>query len=157
MIYRYESVNGSAIEVEIAEEWGEILIELDSEERRNNKRNTGANRERRSKDTGKRQKIGRNIPLSAFEFLDGALFSDKCDILADIIEDEYEAEKRAALRLALILLKPDERALLEQIFIHKKKAVDIARETGKSEAAVSQWRKRIYNKIKKHLPDGVIF
>jgi RNA polymerase sigma factor (sigma-70 family) len=157
MIYRYKSLKGAAIEVEIAEEWGEILIELDNEEQRSNDRNIGANREYRDKNTGKRRKVGRNRQLSEFEFLEGALFSDNADILADIIEKECKTEKQIFLRAAIAELQPQQRELLDKIFIHKQKAAEIARADGVSEAAIHGRLKKIYNKLKKHLPDGVKF
>jgi RNA polymerase sigma factor (sigma-70 family) len=147
MTYQYAFSTGDVNEVDVTKEMYIKLTKLDNEEQNNDRRNTGEHR-----------KAGRHIQLSALTFLDGnpcydyrSDFADDTDILADILDKEASQERTAKIRTALAKLKPRQLALIIKLFVYGQKAVDIAREMGISEAAISQSLKKIREHFKKYL------
>ena len=113
------------VEIDVPEEWGEVLIELDRQEYNNNKKETR-----------------RNCSLDAYN-ADGNLVSDETDIEGDLfLHEDYKK-----LYEAIHKLGPWQRYLIEQVFFAGKKQNQIAAETGLGKAAIS----RAISRAKKNL------
>jgi len=153
MQYRYKFSNGDVSNVEISSElWVEIK-EMDAETQRINRRASGG-----------RRKAGRNLLFSELtyycdgtdvDYINDVLLNDNSDILAEIIEKEMAYSQHAALSRGISSLQPQQRTLLTKIYIQRKKAVDVAREEGVSEAAISQRLKLIYGKLRTHIETAI--
>lgn len=76
----------------------------------------------------------------------------------DIIDESTDIEEATLrkidaekLRQALQMLEPQQKWLLEQIFVKGKSKVEIARELGVWKTAISNRLQKIYRRIKKFL------
>ena len=115
------------------------------------------NCERRN--TGGHLKAGRTLLFSEyahagsdhFDYINDYALSDNSDMLAELIGRENETKKRIALREGYAALKPHHRELLNKIYVQNKKATEVAKESGVSDAAVSQQLQLIYRKLKAHI------
>ena len=123
MKFKYK-FNNETIEIEVTEEWGNILLDLDRQERNNNQ-------------TEKR----RHCSLNALDQDDNLLPADG-DFERDFLDDDE-------LRQHLEKLSPRQRYLLEEIHINGRSQTEIAAEEGVSVAAVHQALKRAEEKSKK--------
>jgi DNA-directed RNA polymerase specialized sigma24 family protein len=128
MKIRYEFADG-AVEIEVADDWGNLLINLDRQGYNNN------------------QKEGRrHISLDSMDY-EGEIFADDTDIAAVIIRElGYDA-----LYAAMDHLLPQQRALINKIYFEERSLVSVAREEGVGESAIRDRLNRIYQKIKKSL------
>jgi RNA polymerase sigma-70 factor (ECF subfamily) len=125
----YSFATGEKSEIEIAEEWAAVILELDRLDYNADQRETR-----------------RHCSLEAFN-LDDALFPSDVDVLADVIR----SERHGALFAALATLNPSQQELVHQVYFEGKKLVEIAREQGVSHVAVHDRLNRIYKKLKKVL------
>ena len=123
MKFKYK-FNNETIEIEVAEEWGNILLDLDRQESNNNQ-------------TEKR----RHCSLNALDQDDNLLPADG-DFERDFLDDDE-------LRQHLDKLSPRQRYLLMEIHINGRSQTEIAAEEGVSVAAVHQALKRAEEKFKK--------
>ena len=123
MKFKYK-FNNETIEIEVTEEWGNILLDLDRQERNNNQ-------------TEKR----RHCSLNALDQDDNLLPADG-DFERDFLDDDE-------LRQHLDKLSPRQRYLLVEIHINGRSQTEIAAEEGVSVAAVHQALKRAEEKFKK--------
>ena len=126
MKYEYTSVTGK-YEIEIDEQFYDILHEMDREER---------NADR---------KYYRNnpIPLSNIDF-DGKWMDDGTDILGDLIE----AEDRERLYTALTQLTDNQQALIKLVFFEGVTPSEIAQRDSVDKSAISHRLALIYTKMK---------
>ena len=109
------------VEVEVSEELGNIIVDLDRQEYNNHHKETR-----------------RHCSLDAFN-LDDALFPSEEDIEAEVVaKDQYNR-----LYAAIALLEPQQKELVRQVFFENRKIVDIAAEEGVSEAAIRNRLKKI--------------
>ena len=128
MKIKYEFVTG-AVEVEVTDDWGTILVDLDRQEYNNNHKETR-----------------RHCSLDAFN-LDDALFPSDVDVLRDILK----AENDKRLHNAIAKLEPRQQKLIRQVFFEGRGYTDIARAEGLDESAVRHATTRALKKLKKLL------
>lgn len=128
MKIKYEFVTG-AVEVEVTDDWGTILVDLDRQEYNINHKETR-----------------RHCSLDAFN-LDDALFPSDVDVLRDILKAE-DAER---LHRAIAKLEPRQQKLIRQVFFEGRGYTDIARSEGLDESAVRHATTRALKKLKKLL------
>ena len=129
MKIKYEFVTG-IVEIEVSDDWGDVLIELDRYEYNNNQ-------------TEKR----RHYSLDACDF-EGADFAVEDEDLARLFEEESLLNRLLA---AIPKLEPQQQKLLHRVLYDHEKLVDIARCEGVSKAAISRRMKKIYVSLKKYL------
>ena len=128
MKIRYQFAT-ETVEVEVSEELGNIIVDLNRQEYNNHHKETR-----------------RHCSLDAFN-LDGALFPSEEDIEAEVVaKDQYNR-----LYAAIALLEPQQKELVRQVFFEDRKIVDIAAEEGVSEAAIRNRLKKITQHLKKIL------
>ena len=128
MKIKYEFVTG-AVEVEVTDDWGTILVDLDRQEYNINHKETR-----------------RHCSLDAFN-LDDALFPSDVDVLRDILKAE-DAER---LHRAIAKLEPRQQKLIRQVFFEGCGYTDIARTEGLDESTVRHATTRALKKLKKFL------
>lgn len=128
MKIKYEFVTG-AVEVEVTDDWGTILVDLDRQEYNNDHKETR-----------------RHCSLEAYN-LDDALFPSDVDVLRDIIK----AEDNGRLRDAISRLDTDQRELVQAIFFEGMGVREYGNRHGISQSAASQRKKAVLKKIKKFL------
>lgn len=117
------------VEIEISEEWGDILIDLDRQEYNVNHKETR-----------------RHASLEAFN-LDGTLFPSDADVAVDVIgKDELER-----LYAAIGKLQPQQQELLRSVFFGGETLAAIARKEGVSKMALTNRMKKIYAALQKNL------
>ena len=127
--YRYHFSNGETISIDVSDDWGEILIDLDRQEYNINHKETR-----------------RHCSLDAFN-LDDTLFPADDDVEAEVAtKDEYRR-----LYAAIAQLSPRQQYLIQQVFIEGRKYTDIAREEGVDRTAISHATDRALKKLKKFL------
>ena len=93
------------------------------------------------RETRRHQSLERSM-TSGFDIID-----ESTDIEEETLR-KIDAEK---LRQALQMLEPQQKWLLEQIFVKGKSKVEIARELGVWKTAISNRLQKIYRRIKKFL------
>ena len=93
------------------------------------------------RETRRHQSLERSM-ASGFDIID-----ESTDIEEEMLR-KIDAEK---LRQALQMLEPQQKWLLEQIFVKGKSKVEIARELGVWKTAISNRLQKIYRRIKKFL------
>lgn len=118
------------VEIEVSEEWGNVLIEFDRRERNNNRRET-----RRHESCS-----GDNNKMNTLE-------DRKTDIEADILQ-RIDSERLAA---AIKKLLPHQRELVRKIFFEEVSAAEIARQEGVNKSSIQKRLQRIFEKLKKSL------
>lgn len=126
MKIQYQFVNGESREIEVADELGAVLLDLDRIEYNNNQTETR-----------------RHTSLDGMDF-EGGLFVAPDDT-------EQAAELRAdlsALARAMAALSADQRALLQKVYFEGRSIADIAREEGVARQSIHERMERIKNKLK---------
>ena len=130
MNIKYEFVTGEVVEIEVAEYLGEVSIEI---ERKDYNLNHKESRRHNSIEVMEEQ---------------GKQFKD---YRIDILEEIEEAEINDELHKALDKLLPQQKELIEEIFVKEKTIVKVAAEQGVTEAAIRNRLKKIYKKLKTFL------
>ena len=126
MKIKYEFAN-ETIEIEVEEEWADIVIELDRQEYNVNHKETR-----------------RHCSLEAYNLDDALLPSDE-DVERDVIADE----DKKRLYKAIAALTPDQQELVRRVYFNNERLADIAREQGVSRAALTNRMNRIIASLKK--------
>ena len=128
MKIKYEFAD-ETIEIEVDENWGAVLIELDRQEYNNDHAETR-----------------RHCSLEEYN-LDGNLVSNGGDV-----EDAFLiSEDNKKLYAAIKKLEPRQQYLIEQVYFLGRKQVDIAAEEGVSHVAITYALQRAVKKLKKFL------
>ena len=117
------------VEIEVSEEWGNILIDLDRQEYNNDHAETR-----------------RHCSLEPFN-LDDALFPSDVDVEREVLE----GLDNKALYAAIAKLQPQQQELVKRVYFRGEKIVTIAAEEGVSEAAIRNRLKKITASLKKLL------
>ena len=126
MKIKYAFQDGVVTEVEVSDEIGAVIIDMDRQEYNINHKETR-----------------RHCSLDAFN-LDDALFPSDDDVEAEVTaKDEYRR-----LYAAIALLEPQQQELVRKVFFENRKIVDIASEDGVSEAAIRNRLKKITQRLK---------
>lgn len=118
------------VEIEVSDEWGSILIDLDRQEYNNNHKETR-----------------RHYHFEACEY-EGEDFAAEDPALSALFEDDDILLK---LPGAIAELLPRQRRLLQQVFFDGMKYTEIAREDGIDPSSVRQATLRAIEKLKKLL------
>ena len=118
------------IEIEVSDEWGEILIDLDRQEYNNDHKETR-----------------RHYHMEGCVY-EGDDFAVDDPALARLLEDDGLLTK---LPSAIASLLPRQRRLINQVFVERKTYVAIAREDGVDESAVRKAAGRALRKLEKLL------
>ena len=126
MKIKYEFAN-ETIEIEVEEEWADIVIDLDRQEYNINHKETR-----------------RHCSLEAYNLDDALLPSDE-DVERDVIADE----DKKRLYKAIAALTPDQQELVRRVYFNNERLADIAREQGVSRAALTNRMNRIVSSLKK--------
>ena len=128
MKIKYEFAD-ETIEIEVDENWGAVLIELDRQEYNNDHAETR-----------------RHCSLEEYN-LDGNFVSNGSDV-----EDAFLiSEDNKKLYAAIKKLEPRQQYLIEQVYFLGRKQVDIAAEEGVSHVAITYALQRAVKKLKKFL------
>ena len=125
--YKFAS---ETIAIEVSDEWGEILIDLDRQEYNNDHKETR-----------------RHYHMEGCVY-EGEDFAVEDPALARLLEDDGLLAK---LPSAVTSLLPRQRRLINQVFVEKKTYVAIAREDGVDESAVRKAVGRALKKLEKLL------
>ena len=128
MKIKYEFAT-ETVEVEVTDDWGSILVDLDRQEYNINHKETR-----------------RHCSLDAYN-LDNTLFPSDEDVLRDILK----AEDDERLHNAIAKLEPRQQKLIWQMFFEERGYTDIARAEGLDESAVRHATTRALKKLKKFL------
>lgn len=128
MKIKYEFAD-ETIEIEVDENWGAVLIELDRQEYNNNQTETR-----------------RHCSLEAYN-LDGNYVANG----EDVEEAFFITEDNRKLYAAIKKLEPRQQYLIEQVYFLRRKQVDLAAEEGVSKAAITYAVQRAVKKLKKFL------
>ena len=106
---------------------------------------------RRQKYIDERSKANGDVSYNALdteEILGEDVFADtKTDVEAEVINKMTVAE----LRKALLLLSPDEKALIVEHFFDEKSQVELSKQYGVNQSNISRKINRIISKLKKFL------
>ena len=115
------------VEIEVSDEWGAIILDMDREEHNNNQTETR-----------------RHCSLDALN-LDDAYLPSGEDLEADLLEKEEHEQ----LHSAITQLSPRQQGLIRQVYFEGRKYTDIAADEGVHRSAVKHATKRAVKKIKK--------
>ena len=118
------------MEIEVSDEWGSILIDLDRQEYNNNHKETR-----------------RHYHFEACEY-EGEDFAVEDTALAALFEDDGMLQR---LPSAIAELLPRQRQLIRQVFYEGMKYTEIAREEGLDPSSVRQATLRAIERLKKLL------
>lgn len=125
MKIKYTFADGIITEVEVAEEWGSVLIDLDRQEYNNN------HKEKR-----------RHYSLDACIY-EGSEYAVNDKELERLTKDDGMADKLSA---AIASLLPRQQMLIKQVFFEGKKYTEIARAEGLDPSSVRQATMRAVKK-----------
>lgn len=124
----YTFADGKESTIEVAENWGEVILEFDRLERNNNQ-------------TEKR----RHASLDAMDY-EGDFFAVTDDYIESIFREPSKTDK---LKVAISTLKPKQQELLKALFFEGMTQEQYAEKLGVSRPAVTQQLKTILKKLKK--------
>lgn len=125
----YTFANGEKSEIEVTEDWGAIVLDMDRLDYNSNQRETR-----------------RHCSLEAFN-LDDAYFPSDEDVESDVIRNERDA----ALYSAVEQLLPEQQRLIRAVHFEGVPAVEIAKHEGVSKSAISHRLSRAENALRKIL------
>ena len=128
--YRYHFSNGETISIEIPDDWGEILIDLDRQEYNNDHKET-------RRHYSLEGKVYEGMDYAAEDSGLEALFAGPTD------------EER--LRAAIQKLAPDQQAMIRAIYFDGVSVNDYAARMGVTQSAISHRLQTMKKKLKKFL------
>ena len=129
MKIKYAFANGDVTEIEVSEEIGAVVLDLDRQEYNTNHRETR-----------------RHCSLEALD-LDGNLLPSKDNVEMDFIRKEDGAK----LRDAISRLNPRQQKLIKAIYFEGQKVTDLALEEGVHWTAITHAVERALKKLEKIL------
>ena len=128
--YRYHFSNGETISVEIPDDWGEILIDMDRQEYNNNHKETRRHY---------------SLEGKVYEGMDYAVEDSGLEALFAGPTDEER------LRAAIQKLAPDQQAMIRAIYFNGISVNDYAARMGVTQSAISHRLQTVKKKLKKLL------
>ena len=129
LLIKYTFATGEGTEVEVSEEIGAVVLDLDRQEYNANHRETR-----------------RHCSLEAYNLDDALIPSDE-----NVEEDFLRKEQYARLYAALGKLDPRQRYLVEQVYLRGRKITDIARDEGRHHSSIQETLNRALKNLKKFL------
>ena len=129
MVIKYKFLDNTTSEVEVDDELGKHITEMDEADYNLNRKET-----RRHDYISELEEKGRYI-------------TDDSDPLEDVLKEERIKELRAAIEK----LQPQQKELLIRVYWNKEFQKDIAAEEGVSQQAIASRLKTILKKLKKFL------
>ena len=144
MKYTYRFANGDADGIEIADDWGNRILEFDR---------LDFNTERKDHRSDHKYHAGLPVSLEDAESPEYAQIKRKHGLIEtdEMLTEILIRDDHARLYEAVGKLPPDQRELVQALFFGGCKAVDYASSHGISKAAVSQRLKRALANLKKEL------
>ena len=144
MKYTYRFANGDADGIEIADDWGNRILEFDR---------LDFNTERKDHRSDHKYHAGLPVSLEDAESPEYAQIKRKHGLIEtdEMLTEILIRDDHARLHEAVDRLPPDQRELVQALFFDGCKAVDYAISHGISKAAVSQRLKRALSNLKKEL------
>ena len=144
MKYTYRFANGDADGIEIADDWGNRILEFDR---------LDFNTERKDHRSDHKYHAGLPVSLEDAESPEYAQIKRKHGLIETdaMLAEMLIRDDHARLHEAVGKLPPDQRELVQALFFGGCKAVDYAISHGISKAAVSQRLKRALANLKKEL------
>ena len=144
MKYTYRFANGDADGIEIADDWGNRILEFDR---------LDFNTERKDHRSDHKYHAGLPVSLEDAESPEYAQIKRKHGLIETdaMLAEMLIRDDHARLHEAVGKLPPDQRELVQALFFGGCKAVDYANSHGISKAAVSQRLKRALANLKKEL------
>lgn len=128
--YRYHFSNGETVFIEIPDDWGEILIDLDRQEYNNNH---------------KEARRHYSLEGKAYEGMDYAVEDPGLEALFAGPTDEER------LRAAIQKLAPDQQAMIRAVYFDGVSVNDYAARMGVTQSAISHRLQTVKKKLKKLL------
>lgn len=128
--YRYHFSNGETVFIEIPDDWGEILIDLDRQEYNNNHKETRRHY---------------SLEGKAYEGMDYAVEDPGLEALFAAPTDEER------LRAAIQKLAPDQQAMIRAVYFDGVSVNDYAARMGVTQSAISHRLQTVKKKLKKLL------
>ena len=144
MKYTYRFANGDADGIEIADDWGNRILEFDR---------LDYNTERKDHRSDHKYHAGLPVSLEDAESPEYAQIKRKHGLVEtdEMLVEILVRDDHTRLHGAVDKLPPDQRELVQALFFSGCKAVDYANSNGISKAAVSQRLKRALANLKKQL------
>lgn len=144
--------------LEVPEEECTVMVETDYQERLNAAEDKNAVQRRTAQEIldaevnaptfrRNRTETRRHVHLSS-----GDLDRQTADVIPDVPTDLLDADY-SELHHAIAQLRPQQRELLRRVFWEGVRQAEIARQEGVLESTVSERMRRIYQRLKKVLPD----
>lgn len=128
--YRYHFSNGETISIDVSDDWGEILIDLDRQEYNNNHKETRRHY---------------SLEGKVYEGMDYAVEDSSLEALFAGPTDEER------LRTAIQQLTPDQQEMVQAIYFENVSVNDYAARMGVTQSAISHRLQTVKNKLKKLL------
>lgn len=128
MKIKYE-FDKETVEIEVAEDWGDVVVELNRLEYNVDHKETR-----------------RHASLDGMDY-EGDFFADGTDIEADLIHTEEFNQ----LHAAIAKLKPEQQELVQAIFFNDVSISAYAAQKGVEHSAISHRLKTVYKKLKSFL------
>ena len=126
---RYEFITGEVSEIEVNQDFGDLLVDFERQEYNNDHKETR-----------------RHVSLDGMDY-EGEIFDAEMDT-----ESEVESrEDISRLYYAMESLSPAQRELVLKVFFEKVRVADIARAEGVTETAIRNRLQKIYVRLKKFL------
>lgn len=147
MKIKYTAVTGEIHEIEVSEEWGEIIFELDRKENNINRKETRRHTSMDGYDNIDGQADTNScLTRDAFEFRNH-ICSESAEMAADL-ESKYT---RQYIRNMVDRLKPKQRDLIIAIYYNNVSVHDYAKREGVDHSAISHRLHTAYKALKKLL------
>ncbi len=143
----YTSVTGQIHEIEVTDDWGAIVLDLDRQEKNQNRKETRRHTALDSydyidTDADSNPRLSRD----AFEYRNH-ICANSAEIVADL-ECKYT---RQHIREAVAMLKPAQRDLITAIYFNGVPVHDYAKREGVDHSAISHRLQTAYKHLKKLL------
>ena len=132
---RYEFITGEVSEIEVDQDFGDLLVDFERQDYNNDHKETR-----------------RHVSLDGMDY-EGEMFASGADTAGEV----ESGEDISRLYGAMESLSPAQRELVLKVFFEKVRVADIARAEGVTEAAVRNRLQKIYARLKKFLILGVRF
>jgi len=143
----YTSVTGQIQEIEVTDDWGAIVLDLDREEKNLNRKETRRHTALDSYDSIDDQADSNpRLSRDAFEYRNH-ICADSTEIVADL----ESKSTRQHIREAVAKLKPPQRDLITAIFFDGVSVNDYAKREGVDHSAISHRLQTAYRHLKKLL------